>query len=88
MRDPDCDYLFFRLPLGEITYVKFVFEAYEGLGQMTSLPRRAEVLWVVPRRLRGEAEALARALAGELLFEPIPPPADWPDTPSNQRFSA
>jgi hypothetical protein len=69
---------YYRVSLDQIAYLRFVVESYEGLAQLTSLPGRAEVEWVVPRELADEADALAAALADEITLVPIPRPADWP----------
>ena len=70
---------YFRLPVQEIAYVRFVVEAYEGLAVVTSLPGRGEMEWTIPDGLLGAADELARALAGEVGLAPIPRPPDWPD---------
>lgn len=72
-----CVRRYFRVPLAEIGYVRFVIESYEGLAQMVSLPRRAEVEWIIPASLIAEAEALAESLAEETGLAPIAAPADW-----------
>ena len=74
--------LYFRVPLEEIAYVRFVVEAYDGLAQVTSLPGRTDMQWVVPVEQRATAEALARALATEARLSPIPRPPDWPEDAS------
>jgi hypothetical protein len=68
---------FFRAPLAEIGYLRFVVESYEGLAQMRSLPRRTEIEWIIPLELVAEADGLARSLAGETGLAPIDPPPDW-----------
>jgi hypothetical protein len=76
---PRCERRYFRLPLDQIAYVRFVVESYEGLAQVTSLPGRAEMEWVVPVPLTPVAESLARALALEAGLVPIERPEDWPE---------
>lgn len=78
--DPACARIFFRIPLPAITHVRFVLEAHEGLAQMTSLPGRGEILWIVPQKQLADALDLAAALAVELPLVRIPPPPDWPET--------
>jgi hypothetical protein len=73
----ECTRRYFRLPLAQISYVKFVVEAYEGLAQVSSRPGRGEMEWVVPPGLEQQAEALARALEAEAGLVPIAPPDDW-----------
>jgi len=74
-----CHARYFRVPLGEIAYVRFIVESYEGLAQVTSLPGRAEMEWIVPEEMIGPAEALAEALSREVALVAIPRPPDWPD---------
>jgi hypothetical protein len=70
---------YYRLPIEEIAYVRFVVEAYEGLAQVTSLPGRAEMEWRIPEGQLGAADDLASALADEVGLVPIPRPPDWPE---------
>jgi hypothetical protein len=69
--------LYFRVEASQIGYIRFIVESYEGLAQVTSLPGRAQLEWIVPRSLLPQAEALARALAAETLLVPIERPEDW-----------
>jgi len=75
---PRCERRYFRVPLDQIAYVRFVVESYEGLAQVTSLPGRAEMEWVVPAAFAEVAGSLAHALAEEAGLVPIARPADWP----------
>jgi hypothetical protein len=74
-----CHRLYYRVPLDQIAYVRFVVEAYDGLAQVTSLPGRAEMEWRVPDSMLAAAEKLAGSLADEAGLVPIPRPPDWPD---------
>jgi hypothetical protein len=74
---PRCERRYFRLPLEQIAYVRFIVESYEGLAQVTSLPGRAEMEWVVPTALAPLADSLARALALEAGLTAIARPDDW-----------
>lgn len=71
-------HLYFRLPPKDIAYVRFIVESYEGLAQVTSLPGRGEMEWIVPTSLLPEAESLAAALSQEISLVRIEPPSDWP----------
>ena len=51
MPPDECCQLFFRLPREQIAYVRFIVESYEGLAQVTSLPGRGEMEWLIPRPL-------------------------------------
>jgi hypothetical protein len=71
--------LYFRLPLEHIAYVRFVVEAYDGLAQVTSLPGRTDMQWLVPVEQLAAAKELAQALAAEVPLAAIPCPPDWPE---------
>ncbi len=73
-----CIKRYFRLNLEDISYVRFLVEAYEGILQMSSFPSRAEVEWNIPTSQIEQADSLAEALGREITFVPIPPPEDWP----------
>ncbi|MCB9556706.1 MAG: DUF4911 domain-containing protein [Deltaproteobacteria bacterium] len=70
---------YLRIPLTQIAYVRFIIEAYDGLAQMTSYPKRCDVLLLIPVDRLNEAEALIAALAQEVGLQPVDKPADWPD---------
>ncbi len=71
---------FFRVPLQEIGYLRAIVDGYDGLAVVRSIDaRRGEVEWIVGEGQEGEAEALARRLAGEIGLVAIERPADWPD---------
>lgn len=73
----DCLQRFFRLPLDQLGYLRFILESYEGLAVMSSMPGRGEVLWTIPASRADEAANLAAALAREFPLIPLPPPPDW-----------
>jgi len=62
----------FRVPLGEIAYVRMIVEAYEGLAVVVSPDAGVGIIewWVAPGR-EAEADALARALADETGLRPV-----------------
>ena len=74
--DTGCLRRVFRLPKEQIGYVRSVVESYEGLAQMSSLPGRCEVEWLIPRSRLEEAERLSLALAAEAGLVPIDPSDD------------
>lgn len=62
----------FRLPRGEIAYLKFIIESYEGMAVVrTEDPREAVVELMVAPGWENEAERLIEALRGEILLEPL-----------------
>jgi hypothetical protein len=79
MHDSGCEQWYFRLDKGQIAYVRFIVESYEGLAQVTSMPGRGEVEWLVPLGMVEIAQQLAHALSNEILLLPIQQPSDWPE---------
>ncbi len=72
----------FLLPRGEIGYLRFILESYDGLAFVRTLdPRQALVEIAFPRSRRADAEALLAALVCECAMYPVPPPAPgrYPD---------
>jgi hypothetical protein len=70
---------FFRVPLGEITYVRAILEAYDGVALLFSPdPRRGEIEWQIGDGLTAEADALVTRLTRETGLVEIARPADWP----------
>jgi hypothetical protein len=75
---PGAVSLFFRIPLGEIGYVRAVVEAHDGLATVCSSGAdRGEIEWVVPEPRLDDARALAAALAGDTGMVEIARPSDW-----------
>lgn len=70
---------FFRVPLGEIAYVRAIVEGYDGVALVRAPdPNRGEIEWLVGEGMEAEADALARRLAGEARLVEIARPDDWP----------
>jgi hypothetical protein len=76
-----CQRRYFRLPRAQIAYVRFIVESYEGLAQVTSIPTRGEMAWIVPDSQAALADALAASLAEEIPFIEISRPENWPEDP-------
>ena len=69
----------FRVPLGEIAYVRAIVEGYDGLALVRAPdPRRGEIEWLVGEGLEDEADALAERLRREANLIAIARPPDWP----------
>lgn len=69
----------FRVPLGEIAYVRAIVEGYDGLALVRAPdPNRGEIEWLVGDGLEAEADALAERLAREAGLVAIARPDDWP----------
>lgn len=69
----------FRVPLGEIAYVRAIVEAYDGVALVRAPdPRRGEIEWMIGDGLEAEADALAERLAVDAGLIAIPRPVDWP----------
>ena len=65
----------FLLPRGEIGYLRFILESYDGLAFVRTLdPRQALVEIAFPPSRRKDAEALLVALADECAMQRVPPP--------------
>jgi hypothetical protein len=70
---------FFRVPLGEIAYVRAILEAYDGLAVLRAPdPNRGEIEWLIGEGREAEAAELARRLANEASLIEIGRPSDWP----------
>lgn len=78
--EQQCLRLYFRLPKSEIGFVRFIVESYEGIAQVSSMPRRGEIEWIIPHGQFEAARALCSALAEEVGMTPIDKPADWQPT--------
>ena len=76
----DCQRLYFRLPKREIGFVRFIVESYEGIAQVSSMPRRGEIEWIIPHSQVEAATALCAALGEEVGMVPIGKPNDWQPT--------
>ena len=69
---------FFRIPIGEIAYMRAVLEAYDGVAFVHAPdPRRGEIEWVIGEGLDDEAAELAERLARETGMVEIARPNDW-----------
>lgn len=69
----------FRVPLGEIAYVRAIVEGYDGLALVRAPDaRRGEIEWLVGDGLEAEADALAERLGREAGLVAIARPDDWP----------
>ena len=70
---------FFRVPLGEIGYVRAIVEGYDGLAVVRSPdPKRGEIEWLIGEGLEAEADLLVRKLEREAGLIEIQRPTDWP----------
>jgi Domain of unknown function (DUF4911) len=70
---------FFRVPLGEIGYVRAIVEGYDGLAVVRAPdPKRGEIEWLIGAGLEGEAGALIARLTREAGIIEITRPDDWP----------
>ncbi len=63
----------FRVPLRDLAYLRFLLEAYEGLGIQTSNAGSNLVTWHLPPSRIKEAEALLASLAEEIPLHMLPP---------------
>ena len=79
MSTPGGSSRFFRVPLGEIGYVRAIVEGYDGLAIVRAPdPKRGEIEWLVGDGMQAEADALIARLGRETGLIEIARPADWP----------
>ena len=70
---------FFRVPLGEIAFVRAIVEAEEGLAQVCAAdPNRGELELAFPAERVAEVAALVARLARATGWVEVPRPDDWP----------
>jgi hypothetical protein len=70
---------FFRVPLGEIGYVRAIVEGYDGLAVVRAPDaKRGEIEWLIGEGLEEEADAVVRRLERECGLIEITRPIDWP----------
>jgi hypothetical protein len=68
----------FRVPLGEIAYVRAIVEGYDGVATVSAPDgNRGEIEWLIAPGREDEAAEIARRLAGEAGLVEIPCPPDW-----------
>lgn len=59
--------IYLRVPPGDIAYVKFVFESYEGIAVVRTMDRAAAVIvLLVPADLEHEARAILESLRADV----------------------
>lgn len=75
----EIKHLYFRLPKEQISYVRFLVEAYDGIAQVSSLPGRGEIEWIIPLSQWDNAQSLINAIKDEIGLVPIEKPTDWPE---------
>jgi len=70
---------FFRVPLGEIGYVRAIVEGYDGLAVVRAPDaKRGEIEWLIGEGLEAEADALVKRLERDAGLVEIQRPTDWP----------
>jgi hypothetical protein len=66
---------YFRVERREIAYVKFILEAYEGIGTLTTIqPADGLIRIQIPPGCGDVAEAIVRDLRKSLRIRPVAPP--------------
>jgi hypothetical protein len=62
-----------ELPPGDIAYVKFIVESYEGIGVMRTIDRAtARVVLIVAADFERDARAILASLRHEVAWEEVP----------------
>ncbi|HEY2746157.1 MAG TPA: DUF4911 domain-containing protein [Polyangia bacterium] len=70
---------YFRVPLGEIGYVRAIVEGYDGVAIVRAPdPKRGEIEWIIGDGMQAEAEVLIARLVREAGLIEIRRPDDWP----------
>ena len=67
--------LYLHLPPGDIAYVKFIFESYEGIAVTRTIDRTAAVIvLLIAADLEGEARAILASIRDEVPWREVGPP--------------
>ena len=67
--------LYLHLPPGDIAYVKFIFESYEGIAVTRTIDRTAAVIvLLVAADLEDEARAILASIRDEVPWRAVDPP--------------
>jgi hypothetical protein len=73
---PDVVEIYLRLPPGDIAYVKFILESYEGIAVMRTIDRAAALIVVLAAAdFERDARAILESLRGDVPWSEVPPPA-------------
>ena len=67
---PEIVLLGYWVPRGQIHYLRFLLEGYDGLLTLRGAPGSCRVTFEIPKRRMDEARALIEALEGELGLRP------------------
>jgi hypothetical protein len=74
---PDVVEIYLRLPPGDIAYMKFIVESYEGIGVMRTIDRAAAlIVLIVAADFERDARAILQSLRAEVPWEEVPSPSD------------
>jgi len=69
---PDVVEIRLRLPPGDIAYVKFIVESYEGIGVMRTIdPAMALIVLIVAADFEGDARAILASLRDEVPWDEV-----------------
>ena len=77
MSRPEIVEIYLELPPGDIAYLKFILESYEGVGVMRTIDRtKAVVVLMIAADFLDDARALLASLRAEVPWREIPRPDD------------
>jgi hypothetical protein len=73
---PDIVELYLHLPPGDIAFVKFIFESYEGIAVTRTIDQRtAVIVLLVAADLEDEARAILRSIRDQVPWREIDAPS-------------
>lgn len=73
-----CATRYFRIDTGDLAYLKFILEGYEGMSTLRTVDRAAGIVEVIiPISFAGEMDRLLAALRGEIAMTEAERPPGW-----------
>jgi hypothetical protein len=71
---------YYRVDRKEISYLRFIFEAYDGIAALTTIdPAAGLICFLIPPGCGREVEAVLRDLRKQFRIDPALPPGFVPD---------
>ena len=68
-----CKDLYFRVDRRRISYLRFIFESYDGIGMITTInPHRGIIVIRVAPGCESEVDGLIDSLKHRIRMEPVP----------------
>lgn len=74
-----CQELYFRVDRHQISLLRFIFEAYDGIGMISTLnPEKGIIVIRVAPGCETDVDNLLVSLSGQIRMEPRDGPTDLP----------